>query len=137
MEGDLRDGHPFHCDANSWTVGYLSAGCLVVALATALFWAHRRAWRELFPVICLPACGLALAIAADLFNVPVMGALTQAFNAYRLSALVLPFAALALLILLLGWRERPVGIMLLIGLCALGWALGPMRRWTSGQARIS
>jgi hypothetical protein len=120
-----RTAIPFHCDADSWTAAYLLAGTLVVGLAFGLFWAHRRDWRALLPAVALPAGGLGLAVASDLFDVPVLGPLTQTANAYRLSALVVPFAAIALLVLLLDGRKNPPLVRGALCVGAAIWALGP------------
>lgn len=117
-----RTAIPFHCDANSWTIPYVLAGGLVVGLALVLATRGRESWREVVPAVGLPACGLALAVLADLFDVPVFGQLAQASNAYRLSAAVLPFAALSLLILILRFPSGPVAGLVAV-LVVAGWSL--------------
>lgn len=88
---------PFHCDANSWPVVYLVGGFLLTVVALGWAVAHRRLWRSVVPAVVLPGGGLLAAVLVDRLDVPVLGELAQRSNAYRLAALVLPLAALALL----------------------------------------
>jgi hypothetical protein len=109
---------PFHCDANSWTVAYLVSGLLVVALALGLSVAYRRSWRTIGPVVTLPALGSLLAVLSDRFDVPLLGHLAQQTNAYRLTTLVMPFAAFALIGLAAaaarpGRRMAPIAVLFL------------------------
>jgi hypothetical protein len=101
---------PFHCDANSWSNHYLASGAFIVLLALGLCLALRGAWRTLVPAVGLPAAGLLVAVAADRLDVPVLGHLAQTVNAYRLAAVVVPFAAFAVIWLsavrLTGRRSR-------------------------------
>jgi len=97
---------PFHCAANSWSNHYLASGAFIVVLALGLCLALRGAWQTLVPAVGLPAVGLLVAVAADRLDVPVLGHLAQSLNAYRLAAIVVPFAAFAVV-----WLSaaRPTG----------------------------
>jgi hypothetical protein len=119
---------PFHCDANSWTVTYLLSGILVVALALGLCVAYRRSWRTIGPAVALPALGSLIAVLSDRFDVPALGQLAQQTNAYRLTTLVMPFAAFALIVLAVAadspGRRRTLPLAVLIA-CLTLWMAAP------------
>jgi hypothetical protein len=131
-----RVAAPFHCDANSWTVPYLLSGALVVALALGLGIAHWRHWRQVLPVIGLPALGLLCAVVADRLDVPVFGPLAQRTNAYRLATLVVPFAALAVLAAARWAAQRGLAARLAFGALLLAWLSGPDAAFHLGEEHL-
>ena len=89
---------PLHCQANSWPDRWLIDGWALVGLVAMLVAARwRDEARHLVAPVVLPAVGLFVGVHADLADVAVLGELAQQTNVYRLVTLVDPFAAWALI----------------------------------------
>ncbi|MBP3034799.1 hypothetical protein J2M53_00835 [Arthrobacter sp. zg-ZUI100] len=141
----------YHCAAQYWAPGTVIIALAVIALAlcTVLYLPKqdRLVWGT---VVGLPIVGLLLGLTANVLMMPVFGELAQGLNVYRLGALVMPFAVMAMLlpvfklgmhnlisagaVLFLawvylldnGWQIRQplavafIGLFLLVGLAAVG-----------------
>jgi hypothetical protein len=86
----------YHCYAAEWDRGAMIAGfagCLLALLVLANRW---RDWRAVVPVIALPVAGTVIGVLADRHHLALLGDLAEQTNIYRLAALVVPFAAWAI-----------------------------------------
>jgi hypothetical protein len=86
----------YHCFAAEWSHGAVVAGFAGCALAMLIVLNRWRDWRAVAPVIALPVAGTVIGVMADRHHFPVLGDLAETTNVYRLAALVVPFAAWAL-----------------------------------------
>ena len=86
----------YHCFAAGWTHAAVIAGFAGCALACLVVVNRWRDWRAVAPVILLPVAGTVIGVMVDRRHVAVLGELAQTTNVYRLAALVVPFAAWAL-----------------------------------------
>lgn len=89
----------YHCAAQYWAPATIVIALSVIGLAlcTVLYLPRndRMVWGA---VVGLPIVGLLLGLAANVMTMPVFGELAQGLNVYRLGALILPFAVMALLL---------------------------------------
>jgi hypothetical protein len=86
----------FHCYAAAWDWTAVVAGFAGCLLAGLVLVNRRQDWRAVGPVLALPIAGTIIGVLADRNHFAVLGELAQTTNVYRLAALVVPFAAWAL-----------------------------------------
>lgn len=106
---------PYHCAASTWSAGliYSSIGLIGLSALTFFYVLPKQRWIWAAS-IGLPALGLILGMLADHYQVPLVGALAQATNIYRLGALIFPFAIFGMLVGLFraSWTWRSLAIFL-------------------------
>ncbi|WP_341393572.1 hypothetical protein [Arthrobacter sp. G119Y2] len=105
----------YHCAAQLWgsSAVIFSVAIIGLALLTFLYepFGGRTVWAA---VVGLPMVGLFLGLMANVLSVPFFGELAQGLNVYRLGALVMPFAVMALLLPVFRLRTRNLPAVLLI-----------------------
>lgn len=107
----------YHCAAQFWDFPAIAFSLAIIGLAlfTIMYEpsGHRAVWAA---VVGLPMAGLFLGLMANVLSVPFFGELAQGLNVYRLGALVMPFAVMALLlpVFRLGTKNLPAILLLLI-----------------------
>lgn len=89
---------PYHCSAHQWgdlwgplmipsCIGFLA----LVGFSYRLFVQGKHTIYVWFCVIGIPLIGLTLGFIFDLFQVPLLGVLSQGVNVYRIGVLLFPF----------------------------------------------
>ncbi len=107
---------PFHCAAHTWAPMQVVACLGYITLAVlSLFFTSARARPYWLASVGLAALGLGLGLIADHLQIPLVGAIAQATNVYRLGALLLPFMVWGLLLPVLkpAW-SRTYGAVLVV-----------------------
>jgi hypothetical protein len=84
---------PYHCAAHLWSWPETAATIGLILLSASTYFLVPRHSRLLWlSTVGLATTGYALGFAADRLHLPIVGALAQGINVYRLGAVILPFA---------------------------------------------
>ncbi|MCP2270548.1 DUF6798 domain-containing protein [Actinokineospora diospyrosa] len=115
---------PYHCEASSWSTHVVWAGMALVGLAVlSCLYFSRSTIATWAVLIALPAFGLVVGVAADRWNVPMVGELAQGLNVYRLDVVLLPMAVWGLIVPLFAPVKTWVRLIALGAVIGLGYLL--------------
>lgn len=123
-----NDVVPFHCQATQWPSSWFVDGAILGLLLVALLasrWGDDG--RRLLAPIALPAAGLFLGVYADWADLGALGELAQRTNIYRLVALLMPFAAWAIVggvAFAVTSRRRAALVSVAVGVVSIRWFTG-------------
>ena len=128
---------PYHCAAYTWGTTEVLAfgGMILLALLTVFYTVgqQRIVW---ISSIGLSSFGLLAGMLLDAFQIPLLGALSQSVNVYRLGVVIIPFVVWGILVILIKaqWSRNYIPLVLLwfVGLSTYSLVNG----WGGGSIRV-